>query len=87
MVKYLEISTVKHVLWVLKFISWNRPTEFQNLSLFKRRYEQNLSCENEYLHGFVLRACLQGVGDPGLVGLVSFVFTLWGTQNKRNLPH
>ena len=26
-------------------------------------------------------------GDPGLVGLVSFVFTLWGTQNKRNLPH
>ena len=26
------------------------------------------------------------MGDPGLVGLVSFVFTLWGTQNKRNLP-
>ena len=34
-----------------------------------------------------LRACLHGVGNPGLVGLVSFVFTLWGTQNKRNLPH
>ena len=34
-----------------------------------------------------LRACLHGVGDPVLVGLVSFVFTLWGTQNKRNLPH
>ena len=34
-----------------------------------------------------LRACLHGVGDPGLDGLVSFVFTLWGTQNKRNLPH
>ena len=34
-----------------------------------------------------LWACLHGVGDPGLVGLVSFVFTLWGTQNKRNLPH
>ena len=34
-----------------------------------------------------LKACLHGVGDPGLVGLVSFVFTLWGTQNKRNLPH
>ena len=33
------------------------------------------------------RACLHGVGDPGLVGLVSFVSTLWGTQNKRNLPH
>ena len=34
-----------------------------------------------------LRPCLHGVGDPGLVGLVSFVFTLWGAQNKRNLPH
>ena len=35
----------------------------------------------------ILRACLHGVGDSGLVGLVSFVFTLWETQNKRNLPH
>ena len=35
----------------------------------------------------LLRACLHGVGDPGLVGLVSFVFTLWRTQNKRNLAH
>ena len=35
----------------------------------------------------LLRACLHGVGDPGLVGLVSFVFTPWGTQNKTNLPH
>ena len=35
----------------------------------------------------LLRACLHGVRDPGLVGSVSFVFTLWGTQNKRNLPH
>ena len=33
------------------------------------------------------RACLHGVGEPGLVGLVSFVFTLCGTQDKRNLPH
>ena len=31
-----------------------------------------------------LRACLHGVEDPGLVRLVSFVFTLWGTQNRRN---
>ena len=30
-----------------------------------------------------LRPCLHGVGDPGLVGLVSFVFTLWGTQNQK----
>ena len=35
----------------------------------------------------LLRACLHGVGDPGLVGLVYFVFTPWGTQNKTNLPH
>ena len=34
-----------------------------------------------------LRPFLHGVWDPCLVGLVSFVFTLWGTQNKRNLPH
>ena len=33
-----------------------------------------------------LKACLHGVGEPGLVGLVSFVFTLWGTHKKRNLP-
>ena len=31
----------------------------------------------------VFRACLHGVGEPGLVGLVSFVFTLWGTQKKK----
>ena len=41
-----------------------------------------------YLSSLIsLRACLHGVRDPGLVGLVSIVFTLWGTQNKRNLPH
>ena len=33
------------------------------------------------------QACLHGVGDPGLVGLVSFVFTLWRTENKINLPY
>ena len=47
-----------------------------------------LRIKNHFLNkSFTLRACLHGVGDPGLVGLVSFVFTLWGTQNKRNLPH
>ena len=47
-----------------------------------------LGIKNHFLNkSFTLRACLHGVGDPGLVGLVSFVFTLWGTQNKRNLPH
>ena len=34
-----------------------------------------------------LRACLHRVGETALVGLVSFVFTLWLTQNKRNLPY
>ena len=33
-----------------------------------------------------LRACLHGVGNPGLVGLVSFVFTLWGTHKKETYP-
>ena len=47
-----------------------------------------LGIKNHFLNkSFTLRACLHGVGDPGLVGLVSFVFTLWRTQNKRNLPH
>ena len=32
-----------------------------------------------------LRACLHGVGDPGLVGLVSFVFTLWGDTKQKEL--
>ena len=45
--------------------------------------------DTDEIPGFflLLRACLHGVGDPSLVGLVSFVITLWGTQNKRNLPH
>ena len=46
-----------------------------------------LKREDHAYHVGFLRACLHGVGDPGLVGLVSFVFTLWRTQNKRNLPH
>ena len=32
-----------------------------------------------------LKACLHGVGDPSLVGLVSFVFTLWGTFFLRTV--
>ena len=34
----------------------------------------------------VLRACFHGVGDPGLVGLVSFVFTLWRKNTKETYP-
>ena len=30
-----------------------------------------------------LRACLHGVGDSGLVGLVSFVFTHWGDTKQK----
>ena len=33
-----------------------------------------------------LKACLHGVGDLGLVGLVSFVFTLWGHKTKESYP-
>ena len=39
-----------------------------------------------FVFSMSFRACLHGVGDPGLVGLVSFVFTLWGTQNKETYP-
>ena len=47
-----------------------------------------LSCiDTGHVSENTLKACLHGGGDPGLVGLVYFVFTLWGTQNKRNLPH
>ena len=46
-----------------------------------------MSPSHAMIYVSLLRACLHGVGDPGLVGLVSFVSTLWGTQNKRNLPH
>ena len=30
---------------------------------------------------------MQGVGDPGLVGYVSFVLCLLERENKRNQPH
>ena len=40
------------------------------------RYERDCLREAREAH-FILRACLHGVGDPGLVGLVSFVLTLW----------
>ena len=33
----------------------------------------------------IFRACIHGVEDPGLVGLVSFVFTLWRIQNQKKL--
>ena len=41
---------------------------------------------SKLLHFVSSRACLHGVGDLGLVGLVSFVFTLWGTQKKGTYP-
>ena len=34
-----------------------------------------------------LRPCLHGVGDPGLVGQVSFVLCPPERENKRNQPH
>ena len=34
-----------------------------------------------------LRPCLHGVGDPGLVGWVSFVLCPPERENKRNQPH
>ena len=33
----------------------------------------------------ILRACLHGVGDPGLVGLVSFCFHALGDTKQKKL--
>ena len=38
------------------------------------------------MHVQALRACLHGVGDPGLVGLVSFVFKLDLGDTKQKKP-
>ena len=38
------------------------------------------------IQDLLFRACLHGVGDPGLVGLFSFVFTLWGHKKKETYP-
>ena len=43
---------------------------------------ENFGCSSKS----ILRTCLHGVGDPGLVELVSFVFTLWRTQTKETYP-
>ena len=70
-------------------VSLSRDTNMAAVTLVKTLYRIKGYFIVESLERitFSVRACLHGVGDPGLVGLVSFVFTLWGTQNKRNLPH
>ena len=47
----------------------------------------NLKISDYIWRNSMIKGLFTWSGDPGLVGLVSFVFTLWGTQNKRNLPH
>ena len=49
-----------------------------------------VECSSQWTQGksreLRLRACLHGLGDPGLVGLVSFVFTLWRNKTKETYP-
>ena len=69
-----------YVVWHKSETSKTNITNMTNICWENREHVERLTNKQ-------LRACLHGVGDPGLVGLVSFVFTLWRTQNKRNLPH
>ena len=70
-------------LTVSVFVSFPAVNFLRTIPIVQKR--EKTTCRKSKFH--VLRACLHGLGNPGLVGLVSFVFTLWGTQNKRNLPH
>ena len=59
----------------------------ENRFLYIKCKERSVDCTSALMIVLsILRPCLHGVGYPGLVGLVCFVFTLWGTQNQRNLP-
>ena len=46
-----------------------------------------LICILPRVAALILRPCLHGVGDPGLVGWVSFVLCPLERENKRNQPH
>ena len=61
---------------------------------FKTRVSTNLSSENlivtqKILHieGSHTKGLFTWSGGPRSSGVGFFVFTLWGTQNKRNLPY
>ena len=59
----------------------------ENRFLYIKCKERSVDCTSALMIVLsILRPCLHGVGYPGLAGLVCFVFTLWGTQNQRNLP-
>ena len=77
----LEFNYTKNCQHLTNWKKWSKCDNFEAAHL---HFYVTFSWPSSLL---LLRACLHEVGDPGLVGLVSFVFTLWGTQNKRNLPH
>ena len=68
------------MVFCIRKLNWMKAAPETKIFRNYAKYDPAKFCED-------LRACLHGLGDPGLVGLVSFVFTLWRTQNKRNLPH
>ena len=81
------LSRLIYLVWFVK--CWRFFVELNSKGLYQssRKEKESFCLVFPSLTKREIRACLHGVGDPGLVGLVAFVFTLWGTQNKRNVPH
>ena len=64
--------------------STNKITRWKQENTREDKIKFNLEPLNETKKK--LRPCLHGVGDPGLVGKVSFVLCLPERENKRNQP-
>jgi len=83
--KVVEFSTQKHFKIGACVISARRAKHLAPTHL------NILSCKHISrpirARAYYLRACLHGVGDPGLVGEVSFVYCPPERENKRNQPH
>ena len=67
---------------LLEYEEFKLFVPFPNLKFFSKAIEK-VAARQDNDYGPVYMES----GNPGLVGLVFFVFTLWGTQNKRNLPY
>ena len=68
------------------FTLWGTQTGKRNL---QRVEFPHMTIQNQSIHFvYKTKALFTWSGGPRYSGLVSFVFTLWGTQTgKRNLPH
>ena len=86
----VEISEKAVLLYSCGWIKHENTSSLENDNV-TMLFTSKCACSHHRWYSFqslgTLRASLHGVGDHGLVGLVSFVFTPWGTQSKRNLPN